>query len=276
MPFLNRNDGRMIPNTFEGYTFSYFGEDNSRFQYGGGYVQRMKRRNSDTFVYMSEAAGVADVKRGTFAGGARFKASEALSFEAFDVYTPDIINIFYGESVARHKTEKGVGLRLAGQFIHQEGVGDDLLQWRSGSAYALGIKADISYRKAILTLAVTGNSSSEDLISPYSNYAGYNSVITNNYNRAGENGLRTGLSYDFEEVGLKGLSAFGNYVWGNGAVDSGTGEDIPDWDELDLTLDYRFQDSWLKGLSIRLRGAFVEEQGERSSEDYRVIVNYEF
>ena len=88
-----------------------------------------------------------------------------------------------------------------------------------------------------MTLAVTGNSSSEDLISPYGSYAGYNSVITNNYNRAGENGLRTGLSYDFEEVGLKGLSAFGNYVWGNGAVDSETEEDIPDWDELDLTLD---------------------------------------
>ena len=225
---------------------------------------------------MSEAAGVADVKRGTFAGGARFKASDALSFEAFDVYTPDIINIFYAETVARLKTEKGVGLRLAGQFINQEGVGDDLLKWKSGSTHALGIKADVSYRKAVLTLAVTGNSSSEDLISPYSSYAGYNSVIINNYNRAGEYGLRAGLSYDFEQVGLKGLSAFGNYVWGFGAVDGDTGEDDPDRDELNLTIDYRFTDSWFKGLSIRLRGALVNEEGGNSAEDYRVIVNYEF
>lgn len=276
MPFLNRNDGRMIPNTFEGYSFSYLGEDNSRFQYGAGYVQRMKRRNSDSFVYMSEAAGVADVKRGTFAGGARFKASDALSFEAFDVYTPDIINIFYAETVARLKTEKGVGLRLAGQFINQEGVGDDLLKWKSGSTHALGIKADVSYRKAVLTLAVTGNSSSEALISPYGSYAGYNSVIINNYNRPGEYGVRAGLSYDFEQVGLKGLSTFGNYVWGNGAVAGDTGEDAPDRDELNLTVDYRFTDSWFKGLSIRLRGALVNEEGGNSAEDYRVIVNYEF
>ena len=276
MPFLNRNDGRMIPNTFEGYSFSYLGEDKSRFQYGAGYVQRMKKRNSDTFVYMSEAAGVADVTRGTFAGGARFKASDALSFEAFDVYTPDIINIFYAETVARFKTEKGVGFRLAGQFIQQEGVGDDLVKWRSGRTHAVGIKADVSYRKAVLTLAVTGNSSSENLISPYGSYAGYNSVITNSYDRAGENGLRSGLSYDFAEVGLKGLIVFGNYVWGNGAVDSVTGEDIPDWDEFDLTLDYRFQGSWFKGLSIRMRGALVNEEGGDSADDYRVIVNYEF
>ena len=276
MPFLNRNDGRMIPNTFEGYSFSYLGEDNSRFQYGAGYVQRMKKRNSDTFVYMSEAAGVADVKRGTFAGGARFKVSDALSFEAFDVYTPDIINIFYAETVARLKTEKGVGLRFAGQFIHQEGVGDDLLKWRSGSTHSLGIKADVSYRKTVLTLAATKNNSSENLISPYGSYGGYNSVIINNYNRPGEYGVRAGLSYDFEQVGLEGLSAFCNYVWGNGAVNSETGEDIPDEDEFNFTLDYRFQDSWLKGLSIRMRGALVNEEGGNSADEYRVIMNYEF
>ena len=276
MPFLNRQDSRMIPNTFEGYTFSYFGEENTRFQFGVGYVQRMKKRNSDRFVYMSEAAGVADVKRGTFTGGARYKASDVLSFDAFDVYTPDIINIFYAETVARFKTEKGVGLRVAGQFIHQEGVGDDLLKGSAGSTHALGVKVDVSYSKTVLTLAVTGNNSSEDLISPYGSYGGYNSVTINNYNRAGEYGLRTGLSYNFEQIGLNGLSAFGNYVWGNGAVDSETGENILDWDELDLTFDYRFQESWLKGFSIRLRSAFVEEQGGHSSEDYRVIVNYAF
>ena len=75
---------------------------------------------------------------------------------------------------------------------------------------------------------------------------------------------------------MSAFSAVGNYVWGSGAVNSDTGNDIPDWDELDLTFDYRFQESWLKGLAISLSGAFVEEQGVRSSEEYRVIVNYRF
>jgi hypothetical protein len=126
----------------------------------------------------------------------------------------------------------------------------------------------------VLTLALTGNSSSGDLISPYGSYGGYNAVIISDYRRAGEYGLRGGLSYDFSQIGLKGLSAFGNGVWGHGAVDPETGEDAPDRDELNLTIDYRFRRSLLKGLAIRLRAALVEEEGGRSAEDYRVILNY--
>jgi len=114
------------------------------------------------------------------------------------------------------------------------------------------------------------------LISPYGSYGGYNTVIINDYRRAGEYGLRAGLAYDFSRIGLEGLSAFGNGVWGFGAVDSETGEDAPDRDELNITVDYRFRGSWLKGLAIRLRAAILEEEGGRSAEDYRLILNYSF
>ena len=274
MPFLNRQDNRMIPNTFEGYSLSYLGGDATRFQCGAGFVQRMKKRNSDTFVYMSEAAGVPGAKRGAFTAGARYMLAEALALEAFDIYTSDLLNIFYAEAVSRLETERGAGLRLSAQFIHQESVGEELLERAAGSTWALGGKADLSYRKAVLTLALTGNSSSGDLISPYGSYGGYNSVIINDYQRAGEYGMRAGLSYDFSRIGLEGLSAFGNYVWGFGVVDPETGEDAADRDELDLTVEYRFRKTWLKGLVIRLRSARLEEEGGRSAEDYRIIVNY--
>lgn len=88
----------------------------------------------------------------------------------------------------------------------------------------------------MLTLALTGNSRAEDLVSPYGTYGGYNSVIINDYLRAGEYGFRTGLSYDFGEIGLQGVSAFGNYTWGFN----------------------------------------IEEEGGRSLEDYRFIANYAF
>jgi len=225
---------------------------------------------------MSEAVGVPGVKRGAFAGGARYKVAGGLALEAFDIYTPDLLNIFYAEAVSRLKTVKGVGLRFSAQFIHQESVGDELLERAAGSTWALGGKTVFSYRRAVLTLALTGNSSSGDLISPYGSYGGYNAVIISDYRRAGEYGLRGGLSYDFSQIGLEGLSAFANGVWGHGAVDPETGEDAPDRDELDLTLDYRFRKSWLKGLVIRLRAAILEEEDGRSAEDYRVIVNYTF
>ncbi|HMA81621.1 MAG TPA: OprD family outer membrane porin, partial [Candidatus Binatia bacterium] len=65
-PFINKNDNRMTPNTFEGYTLtgSFGGKDGAPgFRYGTGYITKIKERNSDDFVWMSRDAG-ADVKRG--------------------------------------------------------------------------------------------------------------------------------------------------------------------------------------------------------------------
>lgn len=276
-PFLNRQDNRMIPNTFEAYHIGAPAEGNPRLQYGVGYVDKIKKRNADTFIPMSEAAGAPDgVKRGAIAGGARSKPVDLFSLEVFDVYTPDILNIFFAEVVSRAHTNEAFSLRISGQFIHQESVGDDLLERAANSTHALGGKIQASCAGAVLTLALTGNSSAEDLVSPYGTYGGYNSVIINDYLRAGEYGFRMGLSYDFSEIGLNGVSAFGNYTWGFNAVDSETGQDIPNQDELDLTLDYTFEKAWLKGLSLRVRAALIEEEGGRTLEDYRFIANYTF
>ena len=49
-PYINKNDNRMTPNTFEGYTFNgaYGGKDGAPgFKYGGGYITKIKERNSD-------------------------------------------------------------------------------------------------------------------------------------------------------------------------------------------------------------------------------------
>jgi hypothetical protein len=70
-PFINKNDNRMTPNTFEGYTFNgaYGGKDDApRFSYGGGYITKIKERNSDRFVWMSQDA--AD-ETGSHLGGGR-------------------------------------------------------------------------------------------------------------------------------------------------------------------------------------------------------------
>src|SRR5208337_5013489 len=51
-PYLNKNDSRMTPNTFEGYTFTgaYGGRDVApKVTYGVGYIDKIKTRNSDDF-----------------------------------------------------------------------------------------------------------------------------------------------------------------------------------------------------------------------------------
>ena len=105
-PWVNLQDNRMIPNTFEGYGLSTPLAENPNLQYGLGYVDKMKKRNSDTFVSMSEAAGDASgADHGAVMGGVRYKFADELTLEVFNVWTPDVINLF----------------QAPGDFAHAEG-----------------------------------------------------------------------------------------------------------------------------------------------------------
>jgi hypothetical protein len=67
LPFINGNDSRMIPNTFEAYQLEV--EPWPIFRLNFGYVAAMKARTSATFEPMSTIAGAPQVNRGTsFAG----------------------------------------------------------------------------------------------------------------------------------------------------------------------------------------------------------------
>ena len=76
---------------------------------------------------------------------------------------------------------------------------------------------------------------------------------------------------------MPGLSAFINYAEGD-TPERGEAAS-PDQDELDITVDYRFQSQPLKGLWLRARAAFVDQDngvnGADDIDDYRLIVNYE-
>jgi hypothetical protein len=54
LPYLNRNDGRMVPNTFEAYTLVK--QPVNHWSFLLSQVRQMKRRERDDFISMSEAA----------------------------------------------------------------------------------------------------------------------------------------------------------------------------------------------------------------------------
>ena len=83
------------------------------FNYGGGYIDKIKLRNSDRFIPMSEAAGVTDVNRGVYVGGGRV-SYKGFTFGAIDYYSSDIINIFYTESNYKFALTDKLGLLLRG------------------------------------------------------------------------------------------------------------------------------------------------------------------
>lgn len=278
-PYLNKNDSRMIPNTFEGYTLvgKHGGKDGApELRYGGGYITKIKPRDSDEFINMSEAAGVKQVDRGVALAGANYSTKE-FSLGAIDYYSEDIINIFYAEGKYTLLLTERFGVLFAAQYTDQRSTGDDLLRGSSFDTHQVGLKGEASYGGALLSLAYTNTTQGDNMRSPWSSYPGYTSVQVQDFNRAGEEAFMVKGSYDFSRLGLEGVTAYALWVHGWGAVDPVSKAPVYNQDEYDLDLQWRPKGG-LKGLWFRFRYAHVDQRGgdDSSINDFRVIVNYDF
>jgi len=274
-PYLNKNDGRMVPNTFEGYTFrGAFGDEKTSgaLKYVAGYVSKIKERNEDQFVWMSEDAG-ADVQRGTFMAGGLFTRG-LWSLGVIDYYTEDTLNILYAEAKHRWKLNDHWGLALSTQFSDQQSVGDNRLTGEPFHTLQGGVALDVSYRNAVLTVAFTSTDADRDMISPWSSYPGFTSCQVRDFNRAGEDALMFKLSYDFKRF-VEGLSAYALYTVGTGRKNGSTGESLSDENEFNADVQYRFQSEWLKGLTLRFRYGTVHESGGGQIHQVRGFLNYD-
>ena len=277
-PYINKNDNRMTPNTFEGYSFqgAYGGKDGAPgLRYGAGYITKIKERNSDTFTWMSQDAG-AKVERGVTVAGLNFSQGP-FSIGAIDYYSEDLINIFYTEGKAVFRPTKELGLLVAAQYTDQKSVGKDYLTGSKFYTNQFGIKGEMSYRRGILTLAYTAANTGANLQNPWSGYPGYTSVQVQDFNRAGENAFMTKFSYDFSDLGLTGVTAYALWVHGWGAVNPPNGANTVQQDEYNLDLQWRPQIKVLKGLWFRTRYAYVNQEagGTATQSDFRIIVNYD-
>ena len=274
-PYINKNDVRMTPNTFEGATVygKAGGKDGApAWRFGAGYLSKIKERNSDEFVSMSVDAG-ASVQRGVYLAGANFEQKD-LSIGAINYYSDDIINIFYTEAKYALPLSDGYKLKLAAQYSNQGSTGDDLLTGQAFSAHQWGLKGDLGLGAALLTLAYTDTADGANMQSPWSGYPGYTSVQVQDFNRTAESAVMLKALYDFSNHGVKGASAYALWVHGSGVEAPAFNED-----EADLNLQWTpDKGTALRGMSFRLRYARVMQDGggDPAINDYRLIVNYDF
>jgi hypothetical protein len=279
LPYVNRQDNRMVPNTFEGYTFvGSFSElpGIAKLNYGGGYLTRMKRRDDDDFVSMSEAAGVAQPSsHGLAFAGFLLSPFDGFSFGGIDHFVKDTVNIAYAAADYLHPLGDDLALRFQGQFTHQRSVGNDELPGSPFSTWVVGGRVAASYRNLVLSLAGSSTDDGAAIVYPFGSYPGYVSLMQHKFNSAGEDAWLVGLSYHFERLGLEGLSAAANYAEGYGARDPSSGSSLPDQRGFDLTLDYRLQKGRLRGLWLRVRGSLLDTDGvDRTGKELRVVLNY--
>lgn len=272
-PFINRNDIRMTPKTFEYVALQGILGDTAapNWKYGFGYFNQIKERNSDEFVSMSQQAGAPDgVDRGVFVGGGTWR-NGGFTLGAVDYYSDDIINIFYTESTFSIATSDTMKWKFAAQYTDQGATGDELLKGTDFSASQFGLKGELAWGAALFTVAWTGTDNGTNMQSPWGGYPGYTSVQVEDFNRAGEDAfmLRAGYAFPAET----GLSVYGLYVDGSRPDDPAQYAK----NEYDLNLQWAPPTAWAKGLSLRLRYARVEQDdpGDTELDDFRFIINYD-
>jgi outer membrane porin, OprD family len=300
-PFINRNDTRMTPNTFEaivlqgkvefdepaatvpvnkdGMALSTDGKDApvlapspkpdlATLKYGAGFFHQIKERNNDIFVSMAKDAG-ANVERGVYTAGVIYEKGK-FSIGGIDYYCDDIINIGYGETKFEIPLSEKVRPRIAAQFVDQRSTGNDLLQGSSFSVQQYGLKAELPVQNVLFTAAFTHASGDANLRNPWSGYPGYTSVQVQDFNRAGESAFLFRIGYDFPQI--DGLSAYALAVFGTDPDAAGSYRQ----DEYDVNLQWAPKKSCLKGLSVRVRYAVVDQHGGNVDNltDFRAIVNY--
>jgi hypothetical protein len=277
--YINREDNRMTPNTFEGVTL---GGKLGPVQYLGGYLWKMKARNSDDFRFMSEEAGAAGSDDGVAMFGAKLAPLPGLQLELNEQYGFNTFNTVWAQAEYTYPLAEDLKLIFGGQFTDQRAVGDKLLTNASSQDWDtqnVSLKASVAYRELTVTVGGQVTSDGNTIQAPWGSYPGYVSLIVEDFNRAEEKAVLVGAAYDFSKLVTPGLSAFVNVAWGWDAIDPKTRAAAPDKTEYDVTVDYRpawLKPAFLQGMWLRVRGAVIDQEGaDQLDYQVRLILNWE-
>lgn len=268
IPYINRQDSRMIPNTHEAYVLR---DSHVPLQWIAGHITKMKRRNSEEFIPMGEIAGADGDESGTTLAGARYEFSPGATIGAILQHTGDLFTTAYSETTFRRTLTEDWGLQLGAQLTNQWSNGDEKLG--NFSTYTWGLRSLVSFRGAILTLGYTDTGSAA-IRKPFGGTPGFTSSMLFDFDRANETAVRIGLSHNFVRLGMPGTSVIVNYTRGSGArLNDGTPQ--PDADEIAITADFRPERGLLKGLWLRVRYAEADRGADTTDrQEIRVILNY--
>jgi outer membrane porin, OprD family len=282
-PYVNRQFNRMTPNTFEGVslkgTLPALLREDQFLDYLVGYLSKIKQRNSDEFVPMSQLLGPADKYYGTYIAQFLFTAWGA-SFGLSEYYTPQNLDISYAEVAWTPRVGGKYGLKMSVQYTLQRDVGDgaslvDILE-REPAASNVGARATFSYEGSVLTLAYSLTGASGAIVSPWGSSPSYTNGSIRNSNRPNEQAALLNYSYDFKKLDVPGLSATAIYSYAWDAVDPTRGQSLSNQWELDVLADYKIPEGAFKGLWFRLqRNQLQNVDGTNSIKQWRAIVYWE-
>jgi hypothetical protein len=270
-PFINPQDTRMLPNTFEAYTLT---GSAGEISYTGGYVTKIKVRDSESFVWMSNAAGGTGNQEGVIFAGGTWDFAKNGYLRVDELYSTDVMNVFYIDVKYPIALDDKTSLTLGAQYYPQSSVGD--AQIGSFSTYGLGLQATVTYGPVGGQLSYTQTGRGGTTQSPYGDHPSYLNINVFSFNTAGEHAFGIAGYVDFTDFGITGFKASAIYADGRDQIDSQTGAPIPNQHETDVRLDYAFpRNTPIDGLVATFRYAWTHQDGApQSGNQLRAYLNY--
>jgi len=298
LPVVTFNDGRLLPQLFEGGQITSNEIDGLTLT--AGQLEHTKTRSSTDDIGLRIAGaqkvnGIqADTNKFYYAGG-DYKLTKDLTAQYYygnleDFYDQHFLGLLHNWAlpVGALKTDlryfdsnsDGKNASAAGRAEGYASNG----YWNGGAANPDNGEVDNRTWSALFTYTLAGHSLSAgyqqvsgDSAFPFLSQGDGSTaylitdVQINKFLSAGERTWLTGYAYDFAQIGVPGLKASALYLSGDNIDAAGT--EKKEW-ERNLRLDYVLQEGTFKGLGFTWRNAALRGNKTSDQDENRLIVSY--
>ncbi|MNF50983.1 Porin-like protein NicP precursor [compost metagenome] len=273
LPILKANDGRILPQTFEGGLLT--SKEFKSLTFTGGRLEKAKDRD-DTNVEEIALNNKNNRFLGTVAGnhfdtaGLDYTFTDKVTGSYYFAQLDDVYRQHYVGLSSLQKLGPGTfGTDLRAAFSDDQG------QALGGAIDNTSLNGMLSYGLAGHKFSAAYQHMSGDTAFPYVDGSDpylVNFVQINDFAGADERSWQARYDYDFVALGIPGLSFMSRYVSGD-HVKLGTGGTGKEW-ERNSEIKYVVQSGALKNVAVRLRNASYRSDFARGADEMRVLVSY--
>lgn len=299
LPILVANDGRLLPQTFEGGTITSKEIDN--LTVNAGQLTHAMGRASSNRTGLSVAGATQESNKFRY-GGLDYKLTKDLTLQYYysnleDFYKQHFLGLTHVYQIAADQSfktdlryfdsskdgkngEAGYTFNNNGGYAKNKNEVDNKT-WSAMFTYTLGSHALMLGHQQVNDdggfVWLNQGGLTDEGAGGASFYLFTDSMI-NSFAKAGENTTFGQYTYDFAGLGVPGLKASVAYLRGEDGRNKDGHGTFSEW-ERDARIDYVLQQGALKGLGFSLRQGIYRGTGAGSSNDQdqtRFIVNYTY
>lgn len=273
LPTLQPNDGRILPQTFEGGLLT--SKEVKGLTFTGGRLDKAKDRNDTNWEDLA-----LNNKNGRFGGsfsadnldlaGLDYQFTDRIAGSYHFAQLDDIYRQHFIGMVATQPWGPGTfgaDLRLA--------VSDDAGAAKAGNIDNTTVNGMLSYALGGHKVSAAWQQLSGDSAFPYVDGADpylVNFVQINDFAGADERSWQARYDYNFAALGVPGLTFMTRYISGDN-VSRAAGGEGKEW-ERDTEMKYVVQSGPLKNVAVRLRNATFRSNFARDADEVRLLVSY--